>query len=66
MHVGQAEVAAGVAVGQAFVVEAQQVQQRGVQVVDADAVLDGAETEFVSRAVGQAPFDATAGQPVRS
>ena len=37
-HVGQAEVAAVVAVGQLLVVEAQQVQDRGVQVVDADAV----------------------------
>src|SRR4051794_24035982 len=32
--VGQAEVAAGVAEGQAFVVDAQQVQDRGVEVVD--------------------------------
>ena len=37
MHVGQAEVAAGVAVGETLVVEAQQVQDRGVQVVDVDA-----------------------------
>ena len=33
MHVGQAEVAAGVAVGEAFVVEAHLVQQRGVNVM---------------------------------
>ena len=41
VHVGQAEVAAGVAVGELFVVEAQQVQDRGVQVVDVDRVFDG-------------------------
>ncbi len=34
VDVGQAEVAAGVAVGELLVVEAQQVQHRGVQVVD--------------------------------
>mgnify|MGYP000169805405 CR=1 FL=1 len=34
VHVGQAEVAAGVAVGEPFVVEAQQMQNRRVQVVD--------------------------------
>ena len=34
VDVGQAEVAAGVAVGQPLVVEAEQVQDRGVQVVD--------------------------------
>ena len=41
VDVGQAEVAAGVAVGQPLVVEAEQVQDRGVQVVDVDLVLDG-------------------------
>ena len=41
-HVGQAEVAAAVAVGQPLVIEAHQVQDRGVQVVDVHAVLDGA------------------------
>ena len=39
--VGQAEVAAGVAEGQPLVVQAEQVQERGVQVVDVDLVLDG-------------------------
>ena len=36
MHVGQAVVAAGVAIGEAFVVEAHQVQDCGVEVVDVD------------------------------
>ena len=38
MHVGQSEVAAGVAIGQLRVVDPQQVQDRGVQVVDFDFV----------------------------
>ncbi len=41
VDVGEAEVAAAVAVGEAFVVDAQHVQHRGVQVVDAGAVFDG-------------------------
>ena len=49
--VGQAEVAAGVAVGEAFVVEAEQVQDRGLQVVDVDRVLDDVEAEVVGAAV---------------
>ena len=53
MHVGQAEVAAGVAVGERFVVEAQQVEDGGVQVVDVDRLLDGFEAEFVGGAVGR-------------
>ena len=43
IDVGEAEVAAGVAVRQLGVVEAHQVQQGRVQVVDVDLVLDGAE-----------------------
>ena len=65
MHVGQAEVAAGVAVGELLVVEAQQVQDRGVQVVDVDLVLDGLEAELVGRAVDVPPLHAAAGQPHR-
>src|SRR5687768_3815059 len=38
VHVRQPVVAAGVAVGQAFVVDAHRVEQGGVEVVDADAV----------------------------
>src|SRR5688572_30486310 len=34
VHVGQAEVAAGVAVGEPLVVQAQKMEDRGVQVVD--------------------------------
>ncbi len=56
MHVGQAEVAAGVAVGEAFVVEAHLVQQCGVEVVDVDSVLDGSRAEVIGAAVGQAPL----------
>src|SRR3954469_23036763 len=54
VHVGQAEVAAGVAVGELLVVEAHQVQDRRVQVVDVDRVLLRLEAELVGRAVGRA------------
>ena len=48
--VGQAEVAALEAEGELQVVEAEQVQDRGLQVVDVDAVFDGVEAELVGRA----------------
>src|SRR4051812_29889815 len=54
--VGQAEVAAGVAVGQFLVVQAEQIKNRSVEVVNVDLVLDGPEAEVVGRAVGHAPF----------
>ena len=63
VHVGQAEVSAGVAVGELFVVEAEEVEDRGVQVVDVHLVLDGLEPEVVGGAVDVTPFDAAAGHP---
>ena len=65
VDVGQAEIAAGVAVGELFVVEAQQVQDRRVQIVDVDVVLDGREAELVGGAVDVAALHAAAGQPHR-
>ena len=62
MHVGQAEVAAGVAEGQLFVIHAQQVQQGGVEVVDVHAVLRRLEAEVVGLAVAHAAARAAAGQ----
>ena len=45
------------------VVEAQQVQDRGVQVVDVDAVLGDVEAELVAFAERDARLDAAAGEP---
>ncbi len=61
--IGQAVVAAAVAVGQLFVVDAHQVQDGGVEIVDVDFVFHGVPAEFVGRAVGHAAFDAAAGEP---
>src|SRR5262249_11154702 len=62
-HVGQPFVPAVVQEGQLFVIEADQVQERGVEVVDRDAIFDGAETELVGGANGLAASDAAAGKP---
>ena len=51
VDVGQPEITPRVAVGQALVVEAHQSQQRRVQVVHVDGVIDGLEAELVGRAV---------------
>src|SRR5687767_14890924 len=61
--VGEAEVAAGVAVGEFLVVEAEEVENGRVQVVDMDGILGGFETELVGGAVDGAAFDAAAGEP---
>ena len=46
------------------VVEAEQLQQRRVQIVNVDAVFDRVEAEFVRLAQRQARLDAAAGHPV--
>ena len=46
-------------------VEAQQVQDGGVQVVDVDLVLDGVPAEVVGGSESHAALDAAAGQPHR-
>ena len=50
MHVGQPEIAALELVGQPGVVDPQQVQDRGVQVVDLDRVVDDVVGEVVGLA----------------
>ena len=54
MDVGQAVVAALELEGQPGVVDAQAVEDRGVQVVDVDRVLDDVVAEVVGLAVGDA------------
>ena len=63
VHVGQAAVDAVVAEGQPGVVDAEQVQDGGVEVVAVGGVLDGLVRPLVAGAVGDAPLDAAAGQP---
>ena len=63
VDVGQAEVAAVVAVGEPFVIETQEVEDGGVEIVMRDAVLDGVHAEFVGGAVGDPPLDAAARHP---
>jgi hypothetical protein len=60
VDVGQPEIAALEAVGQPLVVEAQQVQDGGLQVVDVDLVPSDAETQLVGFPVRIAAFDSAA------
>ncbi len=63
MDVGEAEVAAGVAVGEAFVVEAHEMEEGGVPIVDVHFVVHGFVAVVVGEAVVHAAFDAAAGHP---
>src|SRR5262245_46931229 len=63
VDVGETEVAAGVTEGEFFVIETEQRQNRRVQVVHVDIVLDGLETEFVRGAIHATAAHTAAGQP---
>src|SRR5690242_17152254 len=62
MNVGQAEVAARVAVRQLRVVEPHDVQDRGVQVVDVDGMLRDLITIVVGTPVAEPPAHPAAGE----
>ena len=63
MHLGQAEVAAAVVVGEAGVVEPEEVEDGGVQVVDVHLVLLGFDAVLVGGSVPHAPLHSTARHP---
>ena len=65
MHVGQAKIAAGVTIGERFVIEAEEVEDRGVEVVDMHPFLDRAEAELVGRSVDVSAFHPSARHPHR-
>ena len=64
-HIRQPKIAALIAISEPVVLDAEQMQQRGVQVVDFDDVLDGVVAQVVGRAVADAALDAAAAQPAR-
>ena len=52
MHIGQAEVAAGVAIRQALVIEPEELEYRGVRVMDMNFAFDRLKAGFIGLAVG--------------
>ena len=63
VNVSQSEVATLESVGQAFVVDPEQMQHGGVQVVDMDFVFHGAVAEFICSSPGKAWLDSAARHP---
>src|SRR6188508_3027511 len=63
MHVRETKVAALKAEGEARMVEPQQVENGGMNIVDVHAVLHGIEAEFVGLADDGAAFNAASGEP---
>ena len=53
VNIGEPKIPARIAIGKCFVIEAEQMQHGGVQVVDVDLVLHGLEPELVGGAVNR-------------
>ena len=62
-HVCQAVVAAFVGIGQLAMVETQRVKEGGVEIIDADDVLDRLVAEIVRRAMHVALSESSPGEP---
>src|ERR1043166_6126478 len=65
MYIGQPEIAAGVAIREALVIETKQPQDRGLQIMHVHLRLDCLKAERVGGAVDHAAADAAAGEPGR-
>src|SRR3954466_15242797 len=64
-HVGEAEIAAAVAIGQLRVIDAEQVENRRVEIVDVHRLVNSLEAEVVGGAVDHSTLDAAPGPPHR-
>ena len=63
VDVGEAIVAAAVAVSEAGVIHAEEMEDGGVEVVHVNAIFGDGRADFVGAAVGEAAFNARAGEP---
>ena len=65
VDISKAEVTTGVTVGQVFVIESHEMQDRSVEIMHMNLVFHCRETEFVGRTVGHTTFDSATGEPNR-
>jgi hypothetical protein len=62
VHIGQPEVATLIAEGEPLVIDAEEMEDRGVEVVHVHGILDYAEAKIVGPTKGEAAFHAAAGE----
>ena len=59
VNISQAEVTSGIAIGQLFVINPQQMQDRGMKIMHMHRILRRVHSEFVGSAINRPPFDST-------
>src|ERR1041385_6174458 len=65
LHIREPEVAALEAIGKLLVIEAEQVQERGMQIMDVNFVFDHVEPKFIGFAETKAALETAASHPHR-
>jgi hypothetical protein len=63
VDIGETVIATGVAVGEPLVIEAHEMEDRGVEIVGVNRLHDRTQPVLVGGTVDDAPLGATAGQP---
>ena len=61
MNVGESEISSGIAVGELFMIEAEKMQDGGVQIMDVNFLLHGGETELIGGSISHAALHAAPG-----
>ena len=63
VHVSQPEIAALVSIGQSRVIETEQLQNRRLQIVNLDRIVDSIESEFIRSAMHMTVLEPAARHP---
>ena len=66
VDIGEPEIATSGAIRELFVIEAEQVQDRRLHIVNVDGIFDDVKTEFIRRTVADARLHAAAREPEAS
>ena len=57
----QSEIATGIAVSEFLMIKAQEVQHRGMEIMDVNRVFNGSKSELIGRTINMAALNATSG-----
>ena len=63
MNIGETEIASRVAKGELFMIEPEQMQNRGMKIVNVDSIFDDMISDVVGFPVNDSPLYSTAGEP---
>ena len=63
MHIGEPEIPTGETVSQFLVIKAEEMQHRGMEIVDVNRIRSHPQPEIVRLAIGHSPFDAAPCHP---